>query len=77
MNWTPSAILVALIAIPLTGVWLYLAFLIISSAITNPKVLENIEGLLTALAVLTIPTSMFLNEVVKQWRNEGPGGNGA
>lgn len=76
MNWSPSSILVSLIAVPLIGVWLYLAYLIVSSAITDIKVRDEIEGILMALAILTTPVMMLINEIIKQWRNETSGGGG-
>ena len=36
-----------------------------SSASSNPETLDNIEGLLTALAVMTVPVSMGLTELFK------------
>ena len=36
-----------------------------SSASSNPDTLSNIEGLLTALAVMTVPVSMGLTELFK------------
>ena len=51
-------------------VWLFLAARIIWSATSNPETLESIEGLLSAVAVLTIPVSMGLNEMFKAFSNE-------
>ena len=44
-------------------VWLTLAARIIWSASSNANTLDNIEGLLTALAVLTIPVSAGLGKI--------------
>ena len=43
--------------------WLFLAARIIISATTSSNTLDNIEGLLTALAVLTIPVSAGLGKL--------------
>ena len=67
----PTTVVAALIGIPLIYGWIYLSFRIIDSGIANPAVLENIEGLLTALAVLGIPASMIIKEVFDKWRDGG------
>ena len=48
---------------PVVFVWLFLASRIIWSASSNAETLDNIEGLLTALAVLTIPVSAGLGKI--------------
>ena len=48
---------------PVVFVWLFLAARIVWSASSNPETLDNIEGLLTALAVLTIPVSAGLGKI--------------
>jgi hypothetical protein len=48
---------------PVVFVWLFLAARIIWSASSNANTLDNIEGLLTALAVLTIPVSAGLGKI--------------
>ena len=48
---------------PEVFVWLFLAARIVWSASSNPDTLDNIEGLLTALAVLTIPVSAGLGKI--------------
>jgi len=48
---------------PVVFVWLTLAARIIWSASSNANTLDNIEGLLTALAVLTIPVSAGLGKI--------------
>lgn len=55
---------VAAMVIP---VWLFLAYQIVNGAIANEGVLDNIEGLLTALAVLTIPTVKIIDKVYDKW----------
>ena len=67
---TGNQLLVAVIFLPVVIVWLFLAARIIWSATSNPETLQSIEGLLTALAVLTIPVSMGLNEMFKAFSNE-------
>jgi hypothetical protein len=46
-------LIVLIIFSPVVFVWLFLAARIVISATTSSSTLENIEGLLTALAVLT------------------------
>ena len=48
---------------PVGFCWLFLAARIIISATTSSNTLDNIEGLLTALAVLTIPVSAGLGKL--------------
>ena len=67
---TGNQLLIAIIFLPVVMVWLFLAARIIWSATSNPETLQSIEGLLTALAVLTIPVSMGLNEMFKAYSNE-------
>ena len=55
---------------PVVVVWLILAARIIWSASSNPETLDNIEGLLTALAVLTIPVSGGLAKVFESFGKE-------
>ena len=55
---------------PVVFTWLFLAARIIWSASSNPETLDNIEGLLTALAVLTIPVSAGISKVFE--REEPP-----
>ena len=55
-------------------VWLFLAARIVISATTSSSTLENIEGLLTALAVLTIPVSAGLGKLFEAgWGNKSSG----
>ena len=67
---TGNQLLIAIIFLPVGMVWVFLAARIIWSATSNPETLQSIEGLLTALAVLTIPVSMGLNEMFKAYSNE-------
>lgn len=55
---------------PVVFVWLFLAARIVWSASSNPETLDNIEGLLTALAVLTIPVSAGLGKIFESRREE-------
>ena len=48
---------------PVVFVWLFLAARIVWSASSNPETLQNIEGLLTALAGLTIPVAAGLGKI--------------
>ena len=64
---TGGQLLIAVIFMPVVVVWLILAARIIWSASSNPETLDNIEGLLTALAVLTIPVSGGLAKVFESF----------
>lgn len=55
-----------IIFFPVVVTWLVLACRIIWSATSSKETLDSIEGLLTALAVLTIPVSAGLNELWKR-----------
>jgi hypothetical protein len=55
---------------PVVVVWLVLAARIIWSATSNPDTLDSIEGLLTALAVLTIPVSAGLGKVFEAFSSK-------
>jgi hypothetical protein len=59
--------MVAAVGIPLITVWLMMGSIIIWRAANDKDVLENIEGLLTALAVLTIPATQFIQGVLRKW----------
>jgi hypothetical protein len=56
-------LIVLIIFTPVVLTWLVLGARIIWSASSNPETLDNIEGLLTALAVLTIPVSAGLGKL--------------
>jgi len=56
-------LIVLIIFAPVVFCWLFLAARIIISATTSSNTLDNIEGLLTALAVLTIPLSAGLGNL--------------
>jgi energy-coupling factor transporter transmembrane protein EcfT len=53
-------LIILIIFAPCVFCWLFLASRIVMSATTSQTVLENIEPLLTALAILTVPVSMGL-----------------
>ena len=63
-------LLVGIIFIPVVLVWLALGARIIWSATGNPETLDQIEGLLTALAVLSLPVSMGLQKLFEAFGNE-------
>ena len=67
---TGGQLLIAVIFMPVVVVWLILAARIIWSASSNPETLDNIEGLLTALAVLTIPVSAGLGKVFESFSKD-------
>jgi len=58
----------AAVGVPIIWVWLILAGAIVHGAITDPTVLESIEGLLTALAVLTIPAMEIIRMIFRRGR---------
>jgi hypothetical protein len=55
---------------PVVFTWLFLAARIIWSASSNPETLDNIEGLLTALAVITIPVSHGLAKIFESVKGD-------
>tara|TARA_Y100000310_G_scaffold39329_1_gene36927 strand:+ start:914 stop:1240 length:327 start_codon:yes stop_codon:yes gene_type:complete len=63
----PTTAIVFLVSGPIIAVWLYLAYRIIDGAISKSGVLDNIEGLLTALAVLTIPATKIVDKLYDKW----------
>lgn len=67
---TGSQLLIAILFTPCVITWLVLAARIIWSASSNPETLDNIEGLLAALAVLTIPISGGLSKLWEAYGNE-------
>ena len=63
-------LIVLIIFAPCVFVWLFLAARIIISATTSSSTLDGIEGLLTALAVLTIPVSAGISKLFEgSWSN--------
>ncbi len=67
---TGVQLLVGIIFVPVVMVWLALGARIIWSATGNVETLQNIEGLLTALAVLSLPVSMGLGKLFEAFSNE-------
>jgi hypothetical protein len=63
---TGRQLIVLVIFTPVVFVWLFLGARIVWSASSNPETLDNIEGLLTALAVLTIPVSAGLAKLFER-----------
>ena len=62
---TGRELIILVIFGPCVFTWLFLGSRIIWSASSNPQTLENIEGLLTCLAILTVPVSAGLGELWK------------
>jgi energy-coupling factor transporter transmembrane protein EcfT len=67
---TGRELIILIIFAPCVFTWLFLAARIVMSATTSQHVLENIEPLLTSLAILTVPVSMGLVKLF-----EGLGGD--
>ena len=67
---TGKELIILIIFAPVVFTWLFLAARIVMSATTSQNVLENIEPLLTALAILTVPVSLGLSKLF-----EGVGDN--
>ena len=67
---TGKELIILIIFAPVVFTWLFLAARIVMSATTSQNVLENIEPLLTALAILTVHVSMGLQKLF-----EGVGGD--
>ena len=67
---TGKELIILIIFAPVVFVWLFLAARIIISATSSSSTLDSIEGLLTALAVLTIPVSAGLGKLFEGgWSN--------
>ena len=67
---TGIQLLTGIIFIPVVMVWLALGARIIWSASENPETLDSIEGLLTALAVLSLPVSAGLGKLFEAFSSE-------
>ena len=65
IQMTSADIVRLVIAAPVVFVWLFLGSRIIISATTSQGVLENIEPLLLALSILTIPVTAILSSLFK------------
>jgi len=65
IQMTSGDIVRLVIAAPVVFVWLFLGSRIIISATTSQGVLENIEPLLLALSILTIPVTGILAALFK------------
>lgn len=74
VTFSGATVIVGALSFAIIGVWLYLAYSIIRGAISNPTVLDNIEGLLTALAVLTLPAMKVVEGAIEVWRKESDAG---
>ena len=73
VQMTSGDIVRLIIAAPVVFVWLFLGSRIIISATTSQGVLENIEPLLLALSILTIPVTGILASL---FRIDGGNGKG-
>ena len=65
VQMTSGDIVRLIIAAPVVFVWLFLGSRIIISATTSQGVLENIEPLLLALSILTIPVTAILSSLFR------------
>jgi len=65
IQMTSGDIVRLVIAAPVVFVWLFLGSRIIISATTSQGVLENIEPLLLALSILTIPVTAILSSLFR------------
>ena len=70
VNLTGTQLITFLIFFPIVVVWLFLAARIVWSASSNPETLDSIEGLLTALAVLSLPVAGGLSEILRAYAAE-------
>ena len=71
IQMTSGDIVRLIIAAPVVFVWLFLGSRIIISATTSTAVLEQIEPLLLALSILTIPVTGILASLFKIDGNGG------
>lgn len=62
INW-----LMALVAIPIVVVFLALVAMIVFKATENEYVLNNIEGLLAAVAVIGVIVSQVVGGIIRKW----------
>jgi len=60
---TGKELIILIVFAPCVFTWLFLAARIVMSATTSQNVLENIEPLLSALAILTVPVSLGLSKL--------------
>ena len=65
IQMTSGDIVRLIIAAPVVFVWLFLGSRIIISATKSQGVLENIEPLLLALSILTIPVTAILSSLFR------------
>ena len=70
VQMTSGDIVRLIIAAPVVFCWLFLASRIILSATTSETVLNNIEPLLTVLAVLPIPVTGILQNLFSNGGNK-------
>ena len=63
-------LIILVIFTPVVFTWLFLGARIVWSASSNPETLDNIEGLLTALAVITIPVSAGLAKIFESAKGD-------
>ena len=71
VQMTSGDIVRLIIAAPVVFVWLFLGSRVIISAPTSTAVLDNIEPLLLALSILTIPVTGILASLFKIDGNGG------
>jgi len=55
--------------VPMVLVWLVLAARMVWAASSNPETLDNMEGLLAILAILTTPVTVGLMKVIEGYGN--------
>lgn len=60
-------VVVLSISLPMILVWLFLAFLIVNGAISKESVLDNVEGLIAALAIITNPVYKIIDKLFDKW----------
>jgi hypothetical protein len=60
---TGKELIILIVFAPCVFTWLFLAARIVMSATTSQNVLENIDPLLTALSILTVPVSLGLSKL--------------
>ena len=70
VNLTGTQLITFLILFTIVVLWLFLAARIVWSASSNPETLDSIEGLLTALAVLSLPVAGGLSEILRAYAAE-------
>ena len=67
---TLNSIFVALISLPLVGVFVVLSYQLITQAFVDPQVREDIESYIAVLGILSGPAYMVISRFFDRWNAE-------